>query len=618
MTRLPLFGLLFTTLLTAAPPEVIKVEPPNWWINHTINPVRLLVRGRNLQGAAVVATSGLSVANAKVNTNGTYLFVDVTIPPATVPGPASLTVRTADGAAPLPFEVSRPLPSTGRFQGFSPNDIIYLIMPDRFSNGDPINDNPEISRGLYDRRKSRYYHGGDLQGVINRLPYLKQLGITAIWLNPIYDNVNHLNEREKYDNQGIADYHGYGAVDFYGVEEHLGTLATVKELVEAAHQVGIKVIQDQVANHTGPYHPWVQDPPTATWFNGTETNHLANTWQTWTLMDPHATPDLRKTTLDGWFIDILPDLNQRDPETRRYLIQNTLWWMGVTGFDGIRQDTWPYVPRDFWRDWMAALKKQYPTTRVVGEVFDADPAFVSFFEGGRKQFDGIDDGVDSLFDFPLYFKIRSAFAQGKSIRDVAIAFGHDRLYRDPNRLVTFLGLHDVSRFMSEEGATVEGLKLAFTLLMTTRGIPMIYYGDEIAMAGGGDPDNRRDFPGGWQEDKHDAFIEAGRNRSEQTVWNHVRRLTILRKEVEALRDGRLVNLSATEQGYVYARIGASETVLVAMNNDKQAAIVEAPVKLPDGTVLEDQLTSAQRIEVRNGLLRVSLPARSAAVMVVKR
>ena len=282
----------------------------------------------------------------------------------------------------IPFELLAPLAREGRFQGFSPDDAIYLIMPDRFANGDPANDDPAVSQGLFDRAKPRYYHGGDLRGVIQKLPYLKDLGVTALWLNPWYENVNHLNERETYDGQAITDYHGYGATDFYAVEEHFGDLATLRELVDAAHAQGIKVIQDQVANHTGPYHPWVQDSPTPTWYYGTQQKHLANTWQTWTLQDPHATPQLQKATLEGWFIDILPDLNQDDPEVARYEIQNTLWWVGVSGLDGIRQDTLPYVHRRFWREWMAAIKKEYPKLTVVGELLDGDPALVSFFQGG--------------------------------------------------------------------------------------------------------------------------------------------------------------------------------------------------------------------------------------------
>ncbi|HUE21946.1 MAG TPA: alpha-amylase family glycosyl hydrolase [Bryobacteraceae bacterium] len=611
--------------LTAAPPEsppeIVKVEPPNWWIGHSINPVRLLIRGRNLAGARAVADGpDLQIGLTRVNAAGTYAFVDVSIAPNTSPGPHPLHLVTSGGEAVAPFEVLQTLPRAGRFQGFSPDDIVYLIMPDRFANGDSSNDDPAVSHGLFNRQKPRYYHGGDFQGIIDHLPYLKDLGVTAIWINPVYDNVNHLNERERYHNEGITDYHGYGAVDFYGVEEHLGTLAKFRELVDAAHRQGLKVIQDQVANHTGPYHPWVKDAPTPTWFHGTASHHLANTWQTWTLIDPHATAELRASTLDGWFVDILPDLNQDDQEVARYLIQNTLWWVGVAGLDGIRQDTLPYVPRRFWRDWMAAIKREYPDLRVVGEMFDGDPALVSFFQGGQARFDGVDSGVDTVFDFPTFFAIRRAFAEGKPVRDVAVMTGHDYLYPDASLLVTFLGLHDVGRFMSDAGATVQGLDLAFTFLLTARGIPMIYYGDEIGMRGGGDPDNRRDFPGGWPEDARNAFTAAGRTPEEQSVWDRVRRLARLRGELEPLRRGPMINLCVTGQTYGYARTGPAGPVVVLMNNAADAGDVTcdlAPLGLAEGASLTDRLGGAPELHIAGGQVHARLPARTAGVYALR-
>ena len=233
-----------TAAVVQAAPTVTKVDPPFWWVGSSINPVRLLVRGTGLTGASIKASKGIEVGEPRVNAKGTYLFVDVTIKRA---GSYALKIDTADGSATAAFEGLTPLAREGRFQGFSQDDLIYLIMPDRFANGDLSNDDPAISKGLFDRGKARYYHGGDLQGVIDHLPYLKDLGVTAIWLNPVYDNANRLNEKEKYDGQAITDYHGYGAVDFYAVDEHLGDLAKLKELVDTAHRSGIKIILDLTA-----------------------------------------------------------------------------------------------------------------------------------------------------------------------------------------------------------------------------------------------------------------------------------------------------------------------------------------------------------------------------------
>jgi glycosidase len=622
-------SLLFTSVLLGAgsavlaqsAPEVLKVEPPNWWAGHSINPVRVLIRGRNLTGGRLEARGdGIKASSISVNQAGTYAFVDLVIDRLAAPGPRPLVITTSNGNAVAQFEISNPLPRNGRFQGFTPDDVMYLIMPDRFSNGDTSNDDPSTSRGLFDRAKSRFYHGGDLQGIMDHLDYLKSLGVTAIWLTPVYANVDHLNYREQYGGGPITDYHGYGAVDFYSVDEHLGTMSKLRELVDRAHQAGIKVIQDQVANHTGPYHSWVTDPPTPTWYNGTEGDHLACDWQTWTLIDPNASYQIQKRVLEGWFVNILPDLNQNDPETARYLIQNTLWWLGMTGFDAIREDTVPYVPRAFWSAWTRAIKREYPSVNVLGEVFDGNPALVSFFQGGRSGFDGIDTGIDTLFDYPLYFQIRSAFAQGRSLREVARILASDWLYPNPAALVTFLGGHDVARFMSEKGADIAGLELAQTLMMTARGTPVLYYGDEIAMTGGGDPDNRRDFPGGFPGDARDAFSRNGRNATEEGVFEHVQKLAGLRAELVPLRRGKQIDLYVSDQQYAYARVSGSQSVVIVINNDLVPAAFEfgvGPALIKNGATLCDQLGIARDVKVGGASVHVEIPARSAAIYIVK-
>ncbi|HEX8558485.1 MAG TPA: alpha-amylase family glycosyl hydrolase [Pyrinomonadaceae bacterium] len=578
--------LLALTLLCAAaavcaaqaPPSVTKVEPPDWWAGHSVNPVRVLLRGRDLGGARVEAVGqGMRTGLVRVNESGTYAFVDVHVEPGASPGPRRLRVTTAAGATEAPFAVAAPLARAGRYQGFTPDDVIYFIMPDRFADGDRSNNDPPKSPGLYDRAKGRYYHGGDFQGVIDRLPYLKELGVTALWINPVYDNTDRLDEREMYPEavggpkRPTTAYHGYGAIDFYGVEEHYGTAAKLRELVDRAHAAGFKVIQDQIANHTSPYHPWAADRPTPTWFYGTVESHLSNNWQKWTTMDPHASEMTRRRNLEGWFIDILPDLNQDDEEVRRYLIQNTLWWLGHFGFDAVRMDTLPHVPRHFWRDWTAAIRAEYPTVNVLGELFDGDPALLAYFQRGRVGRDGLDAGIDTLYDFALFYAVRDAFARGQPVRKLAQVLAHDHLYPRPEVLVAFLGVHDMERFMHEPGATVAGLKLAQTFVMTTRGTPLLYYGDELAMEGGGDPDNRRDFPGGFPDDARDAFTKAGRTPVENEVFEHVKRLTKLRADLPALRRGSLVHVYDEEQQAVFARVLGGQATFVAFNNDTKPA-----------------------------------------------
>lgn len=607
----------------AQSPSVEKVDPPSWWPGSTVNPVRVLLRGENLRGVKITAprSSGLSVANLKPSENGHYLFLDISISPAAKPGKYKMTA-SGNGAASFEFELMPKGTPAGRFQGYSPDDVIYLIMPDRFANGDPSNDDPTKSKGILDRSKPRRYHGGDLQGIIDKLPYLKSLGVTAIWTTPVYDNNDKLDFKEFYDGEPTTGYHGYGAVDMYAVDEHFGDVSKLKELAEKARSMGIKMIQDQVANHTGPFHVWANDPPTPTWWNGTADKHLSNNWQKWTTMNPRATYQTQRRNLEGWFVDILPDFNQDDPEVVKYLTQNSLWWIRVVGYDAIRMDTLPHVPRTFWAKWGAAIKREFPRVNILGELYDGDPALLAYFQTGRKSHDGVDTQIDSLFDFTLYYAVRDAFARGGSVRSVSQAFAHDWLYPNPAVLTTFLGVHDMERFMNEKGATIDGLKLTHTLLMTSRGTPILYYGDEIAMPGAGDPDNRRDFPGGWAGDKRNAFTAGGRTSLENEVWDHLARLGRLRQELEPLRRGKTLDLLDEEQQMAYARVTPNQAVIVAFNNDTKPAKLSFDVsmirQLARSSSLTDKLSVIGDLRVADdGRVEFMLPARKAVILTAK-
>jgi neopullulanase len=601
-------------------PEIYKVDPPSWWIRSSVNPIRLMIRGRNLKAAQVqIVGPGIHVVGRPaINDRGTNVFVDVAISPTVLTGSKELRIITSDGTAKATFEVLPLLNRQGRFQGFSPADVLYLIMIDRFSDGDPANNDPPRSRGIYDRSNKFYYHGGDLQGVINHLPFLKDLGVTAIWLTPWYDNYDHPNQIELKEGKPSTGFHGYNPQDFYTVEEHFGTFEKLRELVERAHALGIKIIQDEVANHTGPYHPWVDDPPTATWFNGTKARHLNNVFQTWVLHDQRPVDELKRETMEGWFLDFLPDLNQSDTEVSRYLIQNSLWWIGTTGLDGIRMDTWQYVANSFWRDWTSAVKKEFPNFTVVGEVKDGDVVHTSFFQGGRKRFDGVDSGLDSLLDFPLFYSIRHAFAEGSHIDEIPRTLAKDYLYNNSEVLVTLLGGHDDGRFMSEKGATIAGLKLANAFVLTTRGIPQLYYGDEISMTGPVEPTTRADFPGGFPGDAANAFSREGRNAEQQEVFEFVRTLANLRQRVEPLQHGKLINLHVSEQQYVFARKSEIGCVVVAFNNDTEPSTIEFKISgtgLSDNSVMIDRLGATTSVRITKGAMSMSLPPRSVALLV---
>jgi glycosidase len=537
--------------------RIAKLEPPNWWVGFG-QEVMLLISGDNLDQVEVTCDyPGVKIARAERGASAHYLFVWMEIAPDARPGVVLLGIHGKFGAATAQFPLSARADQQGRFQGVSSDDVVYMIMPDRFADGDLSNDEPAQAPGSYDLKQERAYHGGDLRGIVDHLSYLHGLGVTTLWISPIYDN----------DNPRPPAYHGYHAVDFYSVDPHLGTLGDFQKLVEAAHGLGMKIVLDVVVNHTGSASPWLTSIPTTHWFHGNRTDHLDSTASSFDpLVDPHSVAKQYRDVLNGWFAG-LPDLNQADPFVRQYLIENSLWWAETSGLDGFRLDTFPYVPRVFWSAWHQALFREYPHLTTIGEVFNSDPSITAYFAGGRPQFDGIDTGVSTLFDYPLYFALRDVVINHAPMGKIVHVLQDDWMYPHPDALVTFFGNHDVPRFISEPGSSAQKLNLAFSLLLTLRGTPQIYTGDEIGMAGGNDPDNRHDFPGGFPGDRHNAFDLSGRNRNEEAVFEHVRALLRLRDEHPALRHGRQWNIDYDDNHYIYLRETESEKIMIVFNND---------------------------------------------------
>ena len=571
-------------------PAVTKVEPPSWWIGLTPE-VMLLISGHNLQANEVACNlPTVKVTHTQSSAAGSYLFVWLKIATDTRSGTAVCRVTTSTGKTSFELPLASRSPTAGKLHGLSQADIIYLIMPDRFANGDPTNDQPAEAPASYDRSNPRAYHGGDLRGIREHLPYLKDLGVTTLWLTPVLKN------------GAPQDYHGYGAVDLYAVDPHLGTINEYQQLVATAHQQQMKILFDAVINHVGPNHPWVKNPPLPDWFHGTPAQHTNSatpldesfygkinppTNESFeALVDPHAPPRFSQNLLQGWFFNVLPDLNTENPVVAQYLLQNSIWWAETTGLDGYRIDTFPYVPRKFWAVWHLALRRLYPSMTTIGEVFHPDPTVTSFFVGGQKRYDGIDSGVTTLFDFPLYFTLRDVLLRGASAGGIAEILRHDSLYNRPDSLVTFFGNHDVTRLVNAATDTKghpqdEGLRtleLAYGLTLTLRGIPQLYYGDEIGMTGGADPDNRHDFPGGWSDDPKNAFTADGRTPQQQKVFSYIQTLLRLRREHPVLAQGRLWHLASDDSSYIFARDSDEERLIVAFNNSKQSHQLTIPLK----------------------------------------
>lgn len=602
-------------------PVVKKVEPPNWWAGLTPE-VMLLIYGKNLTVThATCNLQDVSVSRTQSSAGGDYLFVWLKLGSGLKSGTAVCRITTSHGQASFELPIAARRQTLGRNQGLSLDDVLYLIMPDRFANSDPTNDEPAEFPGSFDRGKPRAWHGGDLHGVEQHLGYLKELGITTVWLTPVVKN-------------GAAqDYHGYGAVDLYAVDPHLGTLEDYQHLVQAAHQQHMKVFFDAVPNHVGPLNPWVKNPPLPDWFHGTEKEHITsfsplkgsfygmpekgeNAHDLFeSLEDPHTPPRLRQNLTDGWFFGVLPDLNTENPVVEQYLIQNSIWWAESSGLDGYRVDTFPYVGRQFWADWHAGLRKIYPRLSTIGEAFHPDPTVTSFYAGGRKGWDGIDTGLTTVFDFPLFFTIRDVLTKDAPVGKIANILRQDSLYPHPEFLVPFFANHDVPRFSSLNGASAAKLKLAFGLTLTLRGIPELYYGDEIGMLGEGDPDNRRDFPGGWQGDAQNAFDRAGQTPQQQAISDYVQNLLRVRREHTALRGGKLWHLCSDDNSYVFIRESEDEMLVVAFHKGSSDRDLEVPLR---GTVGEfssgvRSVFGKATAQMAGRDLRLHLPAESISI-----
>jgi glycosidase len=584
------------SVTAASAPMVHKIDPPNWWVNYTPE-LTLLLTGENLSGAHVVSASkAVEVLSSDASQNGHYLFVRLKIS-ASRSATGELKVNTASGSTSVRLPLLARADSRRPFEGFSRDDVIYLIMPDRFADGDPSNDQPAGSNGVYDRSKQMAYHGGDLRGIRQHLDYLHDLGVTTLWLTPVWKNTD-------------SDYHGYHVVDFYALDDHMGSMLEYQALVADAHKLGMKVLIDYVVNHTGPHHPWANDPPTPTWFHGTPAHHLEPSYNFSGLVDPHASPREYLATLNGWFAGKLPDLNPDDPELALYLAQNAMWWTEIVQLDGFRLDTFPYSSRQFWSGWHARLRQVYPQivdpqNMDVGEVADGDSTITSFFEGGRKQFDGIDSGLATVFDFPLYYALHDVVIKGAPMEKIIEVLRLDELYPHPEMLVTFIGNHDKPRFVSEGGSSPAKLRAALSLLLTLRGIPQIYSGDEIGMPGGDDPDNRRDFPGGFPGDSRNAFTVSGRTPEQQDMFAYVQSLLALRKAHPALRTGKQWHIGWDDSYYAFLRERPEERLLVVYNNSSSSRELKIPVA-------DTPLAGTQRLQLVFGGTQIGIPADIAA------
>ncbi len=555
--------------------------PPNWWSGMKWNKVQLMLHVDSPNTFASkpdvqINHPGIRVLKVNPVENRRYLFVDIEIAPNTRAGKVPIKVSGNGGRSSIMLAFSikqrRSNRGTGFAQGVTNRDFMYLIMPDRFSNGDPSNDRVPGMRDQSLRRDTVFNrHGGDLQGIKNRLDYLQGLGVTALWLNPVWEN-DMPNRTE----------HGYAFTNHYRVDPRLGGDQAYLDLVDAAHQKGLKVIQDAVYNHVGLYHHTVQDLPMKDWLHQWD-KYTNTSYKDQVLFDPYASPKEVKVMADGWFTPQMPDLNQHNPYVEKFLIQHALWSVEQFGIDGWRIDTYAYNDLAFMNRCNKALYDEYPRITLFGETWVHGVPNQAYFTENNLNIP-YKSNLQGVTDFQTLWGIKDAmtrdFGWTDGVNRLYTTLAQDFMYKDPTRNVIFLDNHDIERFYSTVGENMDKYKSSLSWLFTSRGIPQMYYSSELATAGITSPSDgyvRLDFPGGWSDDPVNKFLPEGRKGKDAEIWNHVSALANFRKKSTALTTGKMMQYLPVDGVYTYFRYDAAQTVMVVMNTSKEEKTIDPAI-----------------------------------------
>lgn len=570
------------------------VEPAFWWTGMKNTSLEILFHNQKLnigEYDVQVNYEDIELTEIKRVENPHYLFVDLKISPSAKEGMVPIRFRSGKRSFTYNYEIRSKSAQDNRIQGFNSSDVVYLIMPDRFANGDPKNDSiPGMFEGVH-RDKGEGRHGGDLQGITDHLNYIKDLGVTAIWLNPVLEN-----------NQRRSSYHGYAVTDLYRVDRRFGDNEAYLSFIEKSHGNGLKVIQDMVMNHIGNDHWLMHDLPEKDWIHQfpqfTRSNYQGNV-----IADPYRSEYDSVKMSNGWFDTTMPDVNQNNPLFATYLIQNTLWWIEYSGIDGIRMDTYPYPDKDFMARWAKAVMEEYPSFNIVGEVWlqNSVPA-TAYWQKGMINADGYQSYLPTVTDFPFCYTVPQALNEAggweTGMRRLYTLLSQDFIYPDANKNLTFLDNHDMTRFFLSVKKDMKKFKMGLVFLLTTGGIPQIYYGTELLMDGDGShhPNVRLDLPGGWQGDGVNAFSRQGRSQEQNEAFDFISSLLKWRKNNPVIHNGRLTHYIPEDNVYVYFRQDADTRIMVAMNaNDSEKVLNTAPFaeNLKGVTTATDVLTGAQ-------------------------
>ena len=589
-------------------PNVTRIDPTNWFTDMQDPTLQLMVYGKDIKFADVTT----DYPNVKIDSlvrldSPNYLLVYLNLKGAK-PGEVTLTFSNKNGKKTTKkFQLkAREMAGVDR-KGFDISDVLYMLMPDRFANGNPKND---VIKGMEDqlcnRNEPSLRHGGDLEGLRQHLDYFTDLGVTALWLTPVLEN-----DRPA-DGGKHSTYHGYATTDYYRVDPRFGTNEEYKALVDECHKKGLKVVMDMIFNHCGDYHPWakhtridengktIKDYPSKDWFNSPNYG-LQTSYKLTPVLDPYASKVDMKETVDGWFVPSMPDLNQRNPHVIKYLIQNSIWWIETVGIDGIRMDTYPYADRQAMADWMKVLNKEYPNFNTVGETWVTEPAYTAAWQKDSKLSD-INSNLKTVMDFAFFDRLSQAKNEEtddwwKGWNRIYNSLCYDYLYTDPSSVMAFIENHDTDRYLGN-GKDSTALKQAYALLLTMKRIPQLYYGTEILMNGTKtetDGNVRQDFPGGFPGDKVNKFTREGRTKAENAMFDWTSRLLHWRQNNDVINKGTQTQFIPWHGVYVLARQYNGKTVLTILNGkkaDNQVDVARYAEVIGSHTTATDVLTGA--------------------------
>ncbi|MEE4197556.1 MAG: glycoside hydrolase family 13 protein [Bacteroidales bacterium] len=603
---------LLSGMFTSRAQVIQRAEPPNWWTGMENPQLQLMIYGENIATCNVsISPEGLLQSVEKTE-NPNYLFLNLTIPNDLSPQTIHILVKKeGELIGDFPYELKERTQDRIQHQGFDPSDVIYLLMPDRFANGDLSNDSREGLLEKADRSNPDGRHGGDIQGIIDHLDYLDELGVTTLWINPLLEN-----------NQESYTYHGYAITDFYRVDGRFGDNAQYAELVTQAHQRGLKIVMDVVLNHCGINHWWMKDLPAREWIHQFD-EYTQSNFRSPVLTDPYASAEDIRRQQDGWFDRNMPDLNQQHPLLATYLIQNTLWWIEYAGIDGIRLDTQPYADPAMVARWARAIRDQYPDFTILGEAWLQKIPITAYWQENPDPKDGYSSNIPVITDFPMHYAITKAFGEEQTWTEgmarLYYILAQDFVYADPSNTLVFLDNHDVTRIFSSLNKSPEKLKMAMAFQLTTRGIPSILYGTELLMEGyehEAHGNMRKDFTGGWPEDQRNGFTARGRTDAQNEIYNYLQNLLTWRQNQPVIHQGELTHFIPEDNVYVYFRHLDKEVVMVILNNnDRQQTLdTERFREIMEGYRSGTEIITQTELKE---LDQIRLPKKSAMIIELK-